>query len=45
MLVAGAGVVDADPARRAQPGPQHLARLGEERVLARVQQADDLALP
>ena len=28
----------------AQPGPQHLARLGEEGVLARVQQADDLAL-
>ena len=42
--VAGAGVVDADPARRAQPGPQHLARLGEEGVLARVQQPDDLAL-
>ena len=44
VLVAGAGVVDADPARRGQPGAQHLARLGEEGVLARVQQADDLPL-
>ena len=44
VLVAGAGVVDADPARRGQPGPQHLARLVEEGVLARVQQPDDLAL-
>jgi hypothetical protein len=42
--VAGAGVVDADPVRRGQPGPQHLARLVEEGVLARVQQPHDLAL-
>jgi hypothetical protein len=44
MVVAGAGVVDADPARRGQPGPQHLARLGAEGVPARVQQPHDLAL-
>ena len=42
--VTGAGVVDADPARGAQRGPQHLARLVEEGVLARVQQPDDLPL-
>ena len=43
VLVAGAGVVNADPARRRQPGPQHIARLVEEGALALVQQPDDLA--
>ena len=38
VLVAGAGVVDADPGRRAQPGPQHVACLVEEGALALVQQ-------
>ncbi len=42
--VAGAGVVDADPARRRQAGPQHLARLVEEGALAPIQQPDHLAL-
>jgi hypothetical protein len=36
VLVTGTGIVDADPARRGQPGPQHLARLVEEGALALV---------
>jgi hypothetical protein len=44
VLVAGAGVVDADPARGRQAGPQHVASLREERVLAFRQQPDDLPL-
>ena len=44
VLVAGAGVVDADPACRRQAGPQHIARLVEEAVLAFRQQPDNLPL-
>ena len=44
VLVASTGIVDADPTRRAQPGPQHLRHLVEEGALALVQQPDELAL-
>ena len=43
-LVAGAGVVDADPGRGLQPGPQHVARLVKEGLLVVDQQAHDLPL-
>ncbi len=42
--MARAGVVDRDPARRLQPGPQHVARLVAEQVLPRDQQPDEMAL-
>jgi hypothetical protein len=38
------GVVDRDPPRRLQPGPQHRARLLDEALLACDQQPDQLAL-
>jgi len=43
-LVPGAGVVNRDPARARQPGPQHLLALLEERLLISDQQAHDLPL-
>ena len=44
VLVARTRVVDADPGRRFQPGPQHGAGLIDEGAGVRVEQADDLAL-
>ena len=44
MPVARARVIDADPGRRFQPGPQHGAGLIDEGAGVRVEQADDLAL-
>ena len=38
------GVIDRDPARVPQPGPQHLLALVEERLLVPDQQAHDLPL-
>lgn len=42
-LVAGASVVNRDPVGARWPGTEHLTGLGEEVVLARVQQTDNLA--
>jgi hypothetical protein len=42
--VSGTGVVDRDPAGRRQPGAEHRLGLGDERVVAVVQQAQHLAL-
>jgi hypothetical protein len=44
VLVAGAGIVDADPRCARQPGPQHIARLFKKGVLACIQQPHDLPL-
>ena len=43
-LVAGAGVVDVDPRRGLQAGPQHLLLLPGDAPGVRVQEAPDLAL-
>ena len=43
-LVAGARVVEADPGSALQASAQHIVRLGQEAVLAGVEQADQLAL-
>ena len=43
-LMARPGVVDADPGGAGQAGPQHVAGLGQERLLAGDQQAHDLSL-
>ncbi len=42
--MAGARIVDADPARHRQAGPQHVACFIKEGALALVQQPNDLAL-
>jgi len=39
-----AGVVDRDPARCLEPGPQHIARLVLEQVLSADQQPDEVGL-
>jgi hypothetical protein len=44
VLVARTGVIDADPRRRFQPGPQHGAGLIDEGAGVGVEQTDDLAL-
>jgi len=43
-LVARTGVVDGDPGGIGKPGPQHVAGLRQEALLAGDQQANDLAL-